>query len=214
MLFCSKCGTQVEEDALFCPNCGTPLTKQPGIPLSRSSSSFERYFSKPFIYCTILSAILIFSVLHVSGSQIGQVTVSQAQQRRAELEREFRGWTGMDFFANNVLFTLISFIPVIGSIWMLYVQYNTGYVFGILAKAYEVNFFSLTLLTIVSPTGLLEYSAYILALSESFILVYAILKKNWKERLSKHTWKTLLTAITLLFMAGIVEALSIGVSII
>ena len=131
-----------------------------------------------------------------------------------QLEREYRNWTAIDFFSNNVRVTLISFIPVIGSVWMSFVQYNTGYVFGILAKAYEVNFVLVTVLTIVSPTGLLEYSAYILAVGESFIIVYATLKKNFKKRLSKHTWKTLLTVIVLLFIGGIVEAVLVGTPII
>ena len=131
-----------------------------------------------------------------------------------EIEKEIENFTALDIFFNNVQITLISFVPVIGSIWMLFVQYNAGYVFGILAKAYGINLFSITVLTIVSPTGLLEYGAYILALSESFIIVYSTLKKKFKKRLSKQTWKTLLTVIVLLFIGGIVEAVSIGTLII
>jgi len=214
ILFCPRCGTQVKEDASFCPNCGAPLAKQPVTPLPKIESSFERYFSRPFIYCIILSAVLIFSVLIVGGISGEQITVNEAQQIQMEFEAEFRKWTALDFFFSNMLNTLISFVPVIGSVWMLYAQYNTGYIFGNLAKAYEVNFFLVTALTLASPTGLLEYSAYTLALSESFIIVYFTLKKNLGKRLLKQTWKTLLIVIVLLFVGGIVEAISIGNAII
>ncbi|MHA2429280.1 MAG: hypothetical protein ACXADB_14755, partial [Candidatus Hermodarchaeia archaeon] len=82
------------------------------------------------------------------------------------------------------------------------------------AKAYGVNFFSLTLLTLGSPTGLLEFSAYILTLSESFIIVYSTVTKKVRKRLSKQTWKTLLIVIGFLLIGAIAEAISIGIPII
>ena len=213
MWFCSRCGQQVGTDALFCPNCGAPVTLQPihhALQSPKLASSFRRYFSKPFIYCIILSSILIFSVLIVSGSQGEQVTFEQAQQTLMEIEKEFGDFTALNLFSHNLQIALISFIPIIGSVWMLFVQYTTGYIFGNIAKAYGLNFFSLILLTIGSPTGLLEYSAYILTLSESFIIVYSTVKKKVRKRLSKQTWKTLFIVIGFLLIGGIVEAILIG----
>jgi uncharacterized membrane protein SpoIIM required for sporulation len=146
----------------------------------------------------------------VSGSLGEQVTVDQAQQILMEFEEEFGDFTALNFFSHNLQLTLISFIPIIGSAWMLFVQYSTGYIFGIIAKAHGLNYFSLILLTLGSPTGLLEYSAYILTLSESFIIIYSTVKKNVRKRLSKQTWKTLFIVIGFLLIGGIVEAISIG----
>jgi len=213
MSFCSRCSEQVGTDALFCPNCGAPVTLQPiqhEIQSPKLASTFRGYFSKPFIYCIILSSILIFSVLFVSGSQGEQVTVEQAQQMLREIEKEMGDFTALNFFSHNLQIALISFIPIIGSVWMIFVQYNTGYIFGNIAKAYGVNFFSLTLLILGSPTGLLEYSAYILTLSESLIIVYSTVKKKVRKRLSKQTWKTLFIVIGFLLIGGIIEAISIG----
>jgi uncharacterized membrane protein SpoIIM required for sporulation len=213
MSFCSRCGQQVGTDALFCPNCGAPATLQPiqqAFQSPKLASSLRRYFSNPFIYCIILSSILIFSVLIVSGSQGEQVTVEQAQQILMEFEKEMGDFTALNIFSHNLQMTLISFIPIIGSAWMLFVQYSTGYLVGNIAKAYGVNFFSLILLTLGSPTGLLEYSAYILTLSESFIIVYSTVTKKVRKRLSKQTWKTLFIVIGFLLIGGIVEAISIG----
>jgi uncharacterized membrane protein SpoIIM required for sporulation len=161
----------------------------------------------------ILSSILIFSVFFVGGSQGEQLTVEQAQQIITEYEMEIRDFTALKIFAHNLQITLISFIPIIGSAWMLLVQYSTGYVFGNIAKAYGVNFLSLTLLTLGTPFGVLEYSAYILTLSESFIIVYSTVKKKVRKRLSKQTWKTILIVIGFLLIGGIIEAISIGLPI-
>jgi uncharacterized membrane protein SpoIIM required for sporulation len=146
----------------------------------------------------------------VSGRQGEQVTVEQAQQILLEIENEFGDFTALHFFSHNLQIALISFIPIIGSAWMVFVQFTTGYVVGTIAKAYEVNFFSLLLLTLGSPTGLLEYSAYILSLSESFIIIYATVQKKGRKRLSTQTWKTLFLVIGLLLIGGIVEAASLG----
>jgi hypothetical protein len=146
----------------------------------------------------------------VSGSQGEQVTVEQAQQILMEIKKEVGDFTALNFFSHNLQIAFISFIPIIGSAWMLLVQYSTGYLFGNIAKAYGVNYFSLILLTLVSPTGLLEFSAYIVSLSESFIIVYSIIKKGVRTRLSKQTWKTLLIVIGFLLLGGIVEAITIG----
>ena len=150
----------------------------------------------------------------MSGIQGEQITVEEAQQILMEIENEVGNFTALNFFSHNLQIALISFIPIIGSVWMLFVQYNTGYIIGVFAKAFGLNFFSLTLLILGSPTGLLEYCAYILTLSESFIIVYFAVKKKARMRLSKQTWKTLLIVIGFLLIGGIVEAITIGTPII
>jgi uncharacterized membrane protein SpoIIM required for sporulation len=215
--FCPKCGKQAEKNASFCPNCGASLTQQPIQPVQSAtpspqltSSLKNRYFSKPFIFGIIISVVLIFSILILSGSRGEQVTLEQANQTLNDIGREAENVTAISIFLNNAQIALISFIPILGSVWMAFVQYNTGYLFGNLAKAYGIDFISLISYAITTPDGLLEYSAYIFALSESFIIVYSTLEKNIKERLSKHTWKTLLIVVGLLLIAAIVEAASIG----
>lgn len=172
--------------------------------------SEERYFSKPFIYCIIISTVLIFSIVIVSGSRGEQANIEQVTQTQKDIEGVTGNATALNIFINNMQIALISFIPIIGSVWMASVQYNTGYIMGNLAKAYGIDFILVISFSIASPNGLLEYSAYILALSESFMLVYSVLEKTVRERLSKHTWKTLLIVFGLLLIAGIVEAVILG----
>lgn len=219
MPFCSRCGKQVGDDASFCPNCGAPLTQQPtqpvlpiqpAIPSPQLTSSSRKYFSKPFIYCIIVSAILIFSICIIGGSRGNQATLEQAIQTQNDVEAEAGASTALSIFFNNVQIALFAFIPIVGSVWMVFIQYSTGYAFGNLGKAYGMDFILVIASSIASPDGLLEYSAYILALSESFMIVYSALEKNVMERLTKNTWKTLLIVVGLLLIAAIIEAASIG----
>jgi len=66
------------------------------------------------------------------------------------------------------------------------------------------------LVTLVTPVGLLEYTAYIFALTESVILAYSIYRREFKKRLVNQAWKTLLFVALLLFLGAIVEVALIG----
>jgi hypothetical protein len=170
----------------------------------------ERYFSKSFIVCLIVSTAIIFTIL-IFGSYRGfQVTPQQANQSSTEVG-QMRGtatWYGI--FLNNFEIAVITFVPIIGFVWMSFVQLNTGYILGNLAKAYGVDYILIISNIVTSPTGLLEYSAYILSLAESIVLVYSAYNRILKERVKQHTWKTLLIVTGLLFVGAVVETLTIG----
>lgn len=220
MRFCSRCGRGVGDDASFCPNCGAPLTRRPVQsamlmqPATSSpqltSVSTSGYFSKPFIYCMIVSAVMIFSVLIIGAGRGSQSALGQAIQTQNSIEVEAGATTALSIFFNNVQIALLSFIPILGSLWMLLVQYNTGYAFGNLARAYGVDFILTISSSVATPDGLLEYSAYIFALGESLMLIHSALEKRASERLIKHTWRTLLIVVGVLLIAAILEASSIG----
>lgn len=213
MAFCSRCGTQVGPEAVFCPNCGAAIASQVtprAIQAPETAAEGPKYLSTPFLYCMILSAIVIFATLVVGASQGELVTVDEAQQSLREVEEWMADFTGVAIFANNVQISLIAFIPLLGSIWMVFVQYNTGYLFGNIAKAYGVHFVSIIQASLFSPTGLLEYCAYILTLSESVMIVYSLVKRGLRRRLTTQTWKTIGIVVGLLLVGGIVEAIALG----
>lgn len=209
MPFCPKCGTKIEENTTICPNCGEQLEKQT-TSINQPTSFSNKYLSKYFVYSLILSAILIFSAL-ITGGIIGeQVTIQEATQILNEITEQADQATAIYIFFNNVEITLLSFIPVIGVIWMLYEQFITGYAIGALAKVFRVDFIFLIGATLVSSTGLLEFSAYILTVAESILIIYSIFNKDTRKRISKHSWKTVLIVVGLLFIGGIAESVAIG----
>ena len=168
------------------------------------------YFSKPFIYTLIVSAIIIFVSLTYGASRGNQVEIEVANQTLTEVETMASESTWFSIFINNVSMALMTFIPLIGAVWMIYVQYNTGWYIGAMAKAYNVDYIMATAIILTSIVGLLEYPAYIIALGESMLLVYSATQREFKERLIQHSWKSIIIVISLLFIGGVVEAFLLG----
>jgi len=178
------------------------------------SNNKNSYFSKNLILALIISATIILSTLLLSSFVGFNAPPEDAQQIATEIENLRATTTWLDIFINNFRLTLLTFIPAFGIFFAVFVQFGTGYAFGAVAQTlyetYHVNNLQITLLTLLTPVGILEYSAYILALAESITLAYSIYKKQLKKRLVTHTWKTL-TAVTLLLLIGaVVEAALIG----
>jgi len=174
------------------------------------SNNNNNYFSKNFILTLIISATIILSTLLLSSFVGFNAPPENAQQIDTEVKNLASTTTWTDIFINNFLLTLVTFIPAFGIFFAVYVQFGTGYAFGALAQVYHVNNLQITLLTLLTPVGILEYSAYILALAESIILIYSIYKKELKKRFITHTWKTLTTVALLLLIGAVIEAAFIG----
>jgi len=172
------------------------------------------YFSKNFIRSLIISTIIILSTLLLSSFVGFYAPPEEAQQITKEIDNLAATATWLDIFINNFRLTLPTFIPAFGIFFAVLVQFSTGYVFGAIAQAlyetYHLNNLQITLLTLLTPVGILEYSAYILALAESITLAYSIYKKESKKRLITHTWKTLTAVALLLLIGAVVEAAFIG----
>ena len=174
------------------------------------SNDKNSYFSKNFIRALIISATIILSTVLLSSFVGFNAPAEDAQQTYTEVKNLALTTTWTDIFLNNFLLTLVTFIPAFGILFAVYVQFNTGYGFGALAQTYHVNNVQATLLTLLTPVGILEYSAYILALAESITLVYAIYRRQLKKRLVTHTWKTLIAVALLLLSGAVVEAALLG----
>lgn len=177
-------------------------------------SNNNNYFSKNFIRTLIISAIIILSTLLLSSFVGFNASPEEAQQIKQEIENLTETTTWTDIFLHNFILTLVTFIPGFGILFAVFVQFSTGYAFGAVAQTlyetYHVNNLQITLLALATPVGILEYSAYILALAESITLAYSTYKKELKKRLVTHTWKTLTAVALLLLIGAVVEAALIG----
>ena len=114
--------------------------------------------------------------------------------------------TWVSIFINNASMALMTFIPLVGSVWMIYVQYNTGWYLGAMAKALNVDYIMATSAILTSIVGLIEYPAYIIALGESMLLIYSATRREFKNRLIQHSWKSIIIVVSLLFIGGVIEA--------
>jgi uncharacterized membrane protein SpoIIM required for sporulation len=165
----------------------------------------SKYFSKPFLVCLAVSFCLIFLCLVVGsfrGLVASQAEANNTYNHVVHLRQTLR-WT--DIFINNYVITLRSALPIIGIYYVISVQYDTGVVLGNLAQAYHVSNLAYVFSIIVSPVGILEYSAYIFVFAETVMLIYNLWKQTALERWKTQTWKTLLLATALLLVAAYVE---------
>ena len=169
-----------------------------------------RYFSQHFTAAFVISAVAIFSTL-LGSSFIGfDAPPDVADQIANEVENEAAATSWLDIFVNNFGLTLVTFVPFFGFFFAVYVQFGSGYFFGALAQAYGVSNVDAVLVTLITPVGLLEYTSYIFALTESIILAYSIYKREFTKRLVNQAWKTIILVALLLFIGAIVEAALIG----
>lgn len=169
-----------------------------------------RYFSRPFIHTLIVSAIVILISLTYGASQGNEVEFEVANQILAEVQTIAGGVTWFSIVINNVSLTLPAFIPLIGAVWMSYVQFNTGWHLGAIAKAYDINYLVATSIVLTSIVGLIEYSAYTIALGESLFLVYSATQGEFQRRVIQHLWLSIIIVVSLLFLGGAVEAFLLG----
>jgi len=172
--------------------------------------SKNSYFSQSFVLALIISAILILATLLLSSFEGFNAPPEVAEQIDREIKnlRATETWVGI--FLHNFGLTLVTFIPVFGILFAIFVQFSSGYAIGALSQVYHVNNVQVILIALASPVGILEYSAYILALAESIIIVYSAYKKELKKRLANHAWKTLIIVALLLLIGALIEASIIG----
>ena len=115
-------------------------------------------------------------------------------------------------FTHNLTIAIPMFIPGFGAIWGFFSAWSTGFAFAAIQTATpelgEVN----PLALLLTPFGLMEFAAYSIAMSRSFLLAKTLLKRK-----SIFAEKTMILAeigivAALLIIGGIVEMYMIEMS--
>jgi len=179
------------------------------------------YLSRKFIF-SIIIAFSAIAVALLCGAWLGnQIPASEAEEIVAIMEEEIEQLTSqtvvmraLAIFIHNLGLSLLTFVPFVGWGWMLLIIYNTGFFLGTLAQMLGGDPVIRLLLTLFVvfvfpglPVALLELGAYILLFSESLYLSYlALTKSGAKQRLRKHSWKTLLIYVLMLFIGALIES--------
>lgn len=129
----------------------------------------------------------------------------QAQLLVDEFMESIEGIDGLGIFTHNLSLSLPMFIPGFGAVWGLFTGVSTGYILSaIVTLNPEVAIQPLELL-FLSPFGLLEISAYSLAGSRSFLLVYKMIQKVSIRPDARVVAMEVGIVAGLLFVGGIVE---------
>jgi len=173
---------------------------------SASSLTFEiaDYLPRKFLFSIIIAFSAIVAVLLLGAWLGNQIPASEAEEIVAIMEEEIEQLTSqtvfmcsLAIFINNFGLSLLTFVPFVGWGWMLLIIYNTGFFLGTFAQMLGGDPVIRLLLTLF----------YILLFSESLYLSYlALTKSGAKQRLRKHSWKTLLIYVLMLFIGALIES--------
>lgn len=203
MAYCPKCGSRLpaEEDAKFCPNCGELLPSRAAKKSLLGVVSLEKRI-------LILLATFALCVLVTALGAVSRVSPEEAQEMNRilnEMRESFEVLGPLAIFSSNFINALIMFIPIIGSARGLIVLYTTGRFiagFGLLGG---VNPLLLFIALFAFPFTWMEYVSYSLAISESIILTYSIIKRKLKREI-RTTLITIAICAAVLLLAAWIES--------
>ncbi len=147
----------------------------------------------------------IFSLSFQIGAT-SQVSPEEANDFVQEFLSATQDSDGFAFFVNNVSASLPMFIPGLGAILGIYSGWSTGFGFAALITMAPglANIEPLTIL-FYSPYGIMEVTAYSIAMSRSFHVVYSLVKKVNPISLIKPSLIEIGIVIGLLVITGFLE---------
>jgi hypothetical protein len=157
-----------------------------------------------FAVCTIIFIIFFFM-----GSQ---TAISRDASTR--LLDELRAVIGAEpsiltIITNNVMISLLLFIPVIGVFFLAFVSHNSGIVLAAISQIEGFNPTDMFVASLLWPWSWFEIIAYGLAASQGVMLLIALLTRRFNQEL-----RTLVIvgaiSVALLSIGGIIEILAIG----
>ncbi len=204
MSHCPKCGIRLpeDEDARFCPSCGAPISR---IIKSRAAKIHWTGSLKSRVLVFLIILVLCISITLISAlTGIERSEANEIMQEMSKMEDVIKSAGVQIIFGNNLIHTLIMFIPLAGPCWGTYVLYNTGRVFAAYSILYDVDPATLFSMILIHPFAWMEYLSYALAISESLWMIYAVIKRNFRNEIIVAS-VTIVVCNVILLLAALVE---------
>ena len=151
--------------------------------------------------------VIIFLISYFVGANI-QLDQSSAQRLKEAFLHKISGLNYIGIFTNNLIITLIMFLPGIGALFGIFSGYSTGTIFSAithdLVSPNYANYVS-PLVIMLTPFGIMEVFCYGLAISRSFILLFSLVKKENLIKQLKSILMEIGIILIILFLAAIIE---------
>ena len=119
----------------------------------------------------------IFSASFAIGAEV-EVSEEESAIVLEQFETLIEEIDAVGIFTHNTTLSLPMFIPGFGIAWGAFAAFSTGMAFSVLKDASPMlgNIPSLTIL-FMSPFGLMEVTAYSIAMSRSYLIVHKMIKR-------------------------------------
>jgi hypothetical protein len=149
----------------------------------------------------------IFTVVYGTSAVTSEPTQEEIEEVMSFFEEIVDTIDGIGIFAHNTTIALPMFIPGFGVVWGLFSAYSTGFAYSAIAAANADVAQLNPLAVLLTPFGLMEMSAYSIAMSRSTLLAKDVFQKNWNQI---KTDKLIISieigiVVGLLLIGGIVE---------
>lgn len=158
---------------------------------------------------TRIIAFLVFMGIFSAAYQLGsmsEVSEEDAAIFMAEFEELVKGIDGPGIFFHNAAIALAMFLPGFGIAWGLFSATATGYAFAAIVT-YSPELAGMPPLAILylTPFGLMELAAYSTAISRSYILLSALIKRTGLYQHIRPTGIEIGIVLGLLLAGGFLE---------
>jgi len=148
--------------------------------------------------------VALFTIVYAVGTE-SMVTEAEAEEILAYFEGIIAEVDAMLIFTHNLTIALAMFIPGAGMVWGFFSAWTTGFAFAALEfsnpKLTEIS----PLAVFLTPFGMMELTAYAIAMSRSFLLLQQIIKKTSIFTNKKMILIEIGIVVGLLLVGGIVE---------
>lgn len=154
--------------------------------------------------------VFVVSMLAFSGIYLYGSTWNHTQEDAQDITDEFallvQDIDGLGIFMHNVGLTLPMFVPFIGVLWGNTIAWATGFTLSaIVTVRPEIESIHPLSLLYMTPFGIMELTAYSLAISRSILLSVSMLKKKSLRPEIRPTLIEVGIAAGLLLVAGLIE---------
>ena len=125
-----------------------------------------------------LIAVLAAGALTPLDPATSEVLLKQAEELLSEVVL-----SPIAILANNLMASLLMMIPALGILFSAFIVYSTGLIVSALASSQGISPFLLIAIPFITFYGLLEMLAYGVAVSESALIVHALIRRRLRSEL-------------------------------
>lgn len=172
-----------------------------------ASSKRKRIYSTILVLIIALVITVVGSYMPIDPQEASQISNDLNQTRNSLIEN---GVLMQFIFGNNFFICLLMFIPIIGPFLGGYTLFNTGTVIGAISAAEGIPAILALAVTLI-PIGLIEYTAYSAAMTESIWLFRRLLQGHGLREIKNAGILVTICAVLLVLGAIIETALIISI---
>ena len=149
----------------------------------------------------------IFAAVYGSSAILSEPTEAEVQEVMDFFDSIVDTIDGIGIFVHNTTIAIPMFIPGFGVAWGLFSAYSTGFAYSAIAAANPEIAQLNPLAVLLTPFGLMEVTAYSIAMSRSALLAKNVIQKNWNHIKNERLVIAVEIGIVigLLLVGGIVE---------